>query len=159
MNNLYKDTLSNKNYKNKIREAINLIKLNNNCDKGWIQLGIGLYNLELLNKSRKCFKKVLQLNKNNNIAKQYIKDIDDKYINLEDIDCENIIHENDNTIHEYDNIISNTINNLLYNEKLQQQLDNINFNNKILKYKNNPVKILQDNDIINILNLMIKKNI
>jgi len=140
-----------KQYKKAVTDSVNILRLKNDWPKGWARLGVALYSLDKLDKAKLCFRKILQLDedKDNKIAKEYIEKIDEQYINLEDEDYSEINKKNAKS-----NLLSNMLGNIFNNEELKEKLSDPNILNKTMKYKDNPLDILKDKDMMEIMNLM-----
>ena len=135
-------------YKKAVIDSVSILKLKNDWPKGWIRLGVALFFLEKFDKAKLCFKKNLQLDKDNKTAKFWLEKIDEQYINLEDEEYNELNKKKSNKN------LMNIMGNIFNNEKLKEKLSDPELLNKTMKYKDNPLGILNDKDMMDIMNLM-----
>ena len=137
-----------KKYESALNDCKISIKLKNNYYLSWNILGKILYQQNKLDKAQKCFIKSLQLESNNKIAKLYHKKLEEEYINLEDIDYSEITLANTN-------IFLDLIKSFMENKDIASTLNDPILKQKLEKFNENPLEILNDPDFIKILKLFI----
>lgn len=128
-------------YDKALEDAIKCTRLKPGSSKYWGRLGASLYGLNNNKDALISYMKAYELEPLP-IYKEMIDTIDDSSNN--------------------ENIFSNLIDNILSpsfltNPLLLNKLTNINFQNKLLMLQNNPLDAFKDNDIMEIMNIMMKK--
>lgn len=131
-----------------INDCKTSIKLKNNCYLSWNLLGKTLYQKKKLAKAQKCFIKSLQLESNNEIAKIYQQKIDEEYINLEDINYSEISLADNN-------IYLDLIKSFIENKDITAKLNDPVLKQKLEKFNDNPLEILNDKDFIKTIQLLL----
>jgi stress-induced-phosphoprotein 1 len=136
-----------KNYNHALKDSIKTIKLNQSYAKGWGRLGAALYQLNRMDDSLKAYEKAYEL-ENSNIYKDMIDTIKSKNLKCEfDIKSEGGI----------DDMISTMMNNMMKDPKMMEKLIDPNFQEKVLSMQSTPFDAFKDDDIMNVLNTLMKK--
>lgn len=130
-----------KEYQKSINDATNVLKQNVNDGKMWGRLGGGLYGLGKYSEALQAYKKALVIDKF-----EFYNIMIDRINNKLSI----------NSIYDIGPKIDNIVSSLMTNENLMTKINDIEFQNKILSYQSNPLQILNDKDMMNLMNDIMK---
>jgi len=130
-----------KKYKECIDSCSIILKNDNKNSIVWGRLGGALYGLKKYKESKSAYSKAYSLN-NLEIYTIMINKI-------------NIKLNNNNNILDNNNI-NNILNSIMNNDNLLNKLNNKKFQDKILKYQYNPFQILKDNDMMGLMDDIVK---
>ena len=139
-----------KNYNMALKDSIKTVKLNQLYSKGWGRLGAVLYQLNRMDDALKAYEKAFEL-ENNNIYKDMIYTINSKNIGCNIPSNFNIKSEG------IDEMISTMMNNMMKDPKMLEKLIDPNFQEKVLSMQSTPFEAFKDDDIMNVLNTLMKK--
>ena len=137
-----------KNYNLALKDSIKTVKLNQSYAKGWGRLGASLYQLNRTDDSLKAYEKAYEL-ENNDIYKDMIDTI-----KSENLKCEFDIKSEEGI----DDMITTMMNNMMKDPKMMEKLVDPNFQEKVLSMQSTPFDAFKDDDIMNVLNTLMKKN-
>jgi tetratricopeptide (TPR) repeat protein len=137
----------------KYKECINICSIilqnDNQNSIVWGRLGGALYGLEKYKESKCAYSKAYSLN-NLEIYTIMINKIDNKLNNIN-----NILDNNINNILDNNNV-NNILDSIMNNDDLLNKLNNKKFQDKILQYQYNPFQMLKDNDMMGLMDDIVK---
>lgn len=145
-----------KQYNNAFNDALKAIDINKNYSKSWGYLGASLYGLNKLEDSLVAYNKAYELSENkNDIYLKMIDDLKKKLIYKKDLILKKKLSKKINNF-QIEGLFNSLYNNIITNPNIIEKLNDVNFQSKILNYHNKPEEALKDDDILNIMNNLIK---
>ena len=137
-----------------LNDAINATKLKPDCGKIWGRLGASLYGLYKFDESLVAYNKANELEP----LEIYTKMIEENKKQLKIMKSKIIDKTFDET--EYNPGTSNLFNNLfdsvISNSNIMEKLSEPSFQSKILSLQNNPMDVMKDKEVMDIMTEMIK---
>ncbi len=144
-------------YDDALVHAKSSTRLNLDWYKAWYRLSYVLYKLDKISDAKKAITKTLEYCEKENISEKYILDLKSD-IYAGESDTYNIIDENSKT--EDSNLdFSNfgpMMGEMMKNQKIQEKLNNNSFKEKMLKNRDNPMQMLNDPDMMEVMGEMMK---
>ena len=145
-----------KQYNNAFNDALKAIDINDNYSKSWGYLGASLYGLNKLEDSLIAYNKAYELSENkNDIYLKMINDLKKKLINKKDLMLNKKLSKKINNT-QIEGLFNSLYSSIITNPEIIEKLNDSNFQLKILNYHNKPEDALKDDDILNIMNNLIK---
>ena len=129
-----------KQYELALKDAVKSTKLNYEYSKSWGRLGACLYCLKRFDKAKVAYERAYELEQNI-IYKNMINMI-------------NIINNKDN---KEDDMLGNMIESLMNNSNIMEKISDPKFQDKVLSMQMNPFEAFKDNEIMGIMEEIIKK--
>jgi small glutamine-rich tetratricopeptide repeat-containing protein alpha len=139
-------------YEEALNDAIKSTKLAPEWGKAWGRLGGALYGLSRFDESLVAYTKAFELEPLE-IYQTMINDIKTICQNKKQ---ESIRETFNQTPVEMNDMISSMFDSVLENPKLMEKLSNPKFQEKVLSLQSNPMEAFRDNDIMGIMNEMMK---
>lgn len=143
-----------KQYNNAFNDALKAIDINKNYSKSWGYLGASLYGLNKLEDSLIAYNKAYELSKND-IYLKMTDDLKKKLIYKKDLILKKKLSKKINNF-QIEGLFNSLYNNIITDPHIIEKLNDKNFQSKILSYHNKPEEALKDDDILNIMNNLIK---
>lgn len=137
-----------------LEHAKEAIKLNILWFKGWFRLSSVLFKQGKIDEAKKAMTKTLEICDKENISKKYILDLKENifnYNNYKIFDNEDLKMPND-----FRDNFSPFMSSMLNNSKIKEKLNNPEFKDKMLKNRNNPMSMLGDPDMAEVMAEMMK---
>tara|TARA_B100001093_G_scaffold519434_1_gene608455 strand:+ start:878 stop:1474 length:597 start_codon:yes stop_codon:yes gene_type:complete len=137
-----------------LEHAKEAIKLNISWFKGWFRLSSVLFKQGKIDEAKKAMTKTLEICDRENISKKYILDLKENifnYNNYKIFDNEDLKMPKD-----FRDNFSPFMSSMLNNSKIKEKLNNPEFKDKMLKNRNNPMSMLGDPDMAEVMAEMMK---
>lgn len=146
-------------YNNAFNDALKLIEINDSYAKSWGYLGASLYGLNKLEDSLVAYNKAYELTQteenSNNIYLIMINDLKKKLLNNKNSILKKLLSKKINNP-QIEGIFHSLFGTIVTNPLIVDKLNDSNFQTKLLNYHNNPEEALKDNEILDVLNNLIK---
>tara|TARA_B100000161_G_C33481687_1_gene382861 strand:+ start:319 stop:969 length:651 start_codon:yes stop_codon:yes gene_type:complete len=152
-------------YEDALEHAVMSTRLNSDWYKSWYRLSYVLYKLDKVDQAKKSIEKTLECCKKINLTEKYILDLKElifqsKENNNYKVVDEDIKSSNINSNLPYMNNMGNNfmplMSQMMNNKKIKEKLDNKEFRDKMMKNQSNPLAMLGDPDMKDIMNEMMK---
>ena len=130
------------------------IKLNINWYKGWYRLSYVLFKLNKIDEAKKSINKTLEICNKENIDDKYILELKENIFNNNDYKI--FSNEEEKIPDSFKNSMPPFMATMLNNPKIKEKLDNQNFKEKMLKNRENPLSMLNDPDMTEVMIEMMK---
>ena len=148
------------NFELALEHAVMSTRLNSEWHKAWYRLSFVLYKLGKINEAKKSIEKTIECCKEENINEKYILDLRSLINQTEEDNSDyNVFDENDKKIPSMPNIGDNfmpLMSQMMNNSKIKEKLENPEFREKMLKNQSNPLSMLTDPDMKDIMTEMMK---
>jgi tetratricopeptide (TPR) repeat protein len=154
------------NFELALEHAVMSTRLNSEWHKAWYRLSFVLYKLGKINEAKKSIEKTIECCKEENINEKYIIDLKTLINQTEEDNSDyNILDENDEKMPKMPNMpnMANMgdnfmplMNQMMNNSKIKEKLENPEFREKMLKNQSNPLSMLTDPDMKDIMTEMMK---
>ena len=148
-----------KKYNNAFNDALKSIEMNDSYDKSWGYLGASLYGLNKLEDALIAYNKAYDLTKKeentNNIYLIMINDLKKKLFNKKNSTLKKFLSKKINNP-QIEGLFNSLFGTIITNPSIVEKLSDSNFQTKLLDYHNNPEEALKDNEILGVLNNLIK---
>lgn len=149
-----------KKYNYAFNDALKLVEYNDSYAKTWGYLGASLYGLNKLEDALVAYNKAYDLTINeenscNNIYLTMVNDLKKKLINNKNSALKKMLSKKINNP-QLENLFNSLFGTIVTNPLIINKLNDSNFQNKLLNYHNNPEESLKDNEILEVLNSLIK---
>lgn len=143
------------NYQLALEHAVISAKLNLDWHKAWYRLSFVLHKLNKIEDAKITIERALECCDNE--CEEYILDLKKNiFQNTEEKEEYKVIEENKNTNPLMANMMNNNMNPLMQkmfnNEKIREKLSDPSFKEKMLKNKSNPLAMMNDPEIFNLMN-------
>lgn len=130
------------------------IKLNFNWYKGWYRLSYVLFKLNKTEEAKKAINKTLEICKKEEIDDKYILELKENI--FKDNDCKIFSDEEKKIPDTFKDSMPQFMSAMLNNPKIKEKLDNQNFKEKMLNNRENPLSMLSDPDMTEVMLEMMK---
>lgn len=141
------------NKKCSLKDAITCTKMSPSWSKGWSRLGDALLLNNYKDKALVAFRKSLELNSNNSYVENKISELSNK--NDDDTEEESDTENNYNIKDDLPNM-PGLFNKILNNPNITKKMKDTDFQEKFLKNKSNPVELMKDPEVQEVVNEMWK---
>ncbi len=154
-------------YNKALTDAVECTKLKPDWGKAWARVGAALYGLDKLDEALVAYNKANQLEPSENYQKM-IGEIKDSLTNIKNQMLKNHFESTTGQVGSMDNtdsigsnpVMSNMFesmfNSVLSNSTIMEKLIDPDFQSKILSLQNNPMEALKDDDVMKVMNEMMK---
>jgi tetratricopeptide (TPR) repeat protein len=151
-----------KKYDLALNDIIKTIKFKPCCGKAWGRLGATLYGQNKIEKALVAYNKANEL-ESMDIYSQMINQINEQLNNTNNTNNTNNNLLDDSQVDDFqfddsqkDNLFNNLLNSVISNPEIMEKLTNLEFQKKVLSLQNNQMEALKDEEILNIMNELMK---
>ena len=152
-------------YELALEHAVMSTRLNSEWHKAWYRLSYVLFKLEKISEAKKSMEKTMECCKNENVDDKYILDLKDLIFQTKEVSENNnykVIDEDKQNVPNMPNFgnmgdnFMPLMNQMMNNTKIKEKLDNQDFREKMMRNQSNPLAMLGDPDMRDIMTEMMK---